>query len=485
MRKLWVQLALAFGAVTFACVLIIGILVNQQTNTQFRNFIAVNRITNSNLITTLTDYRRENGSWAGVESVFDNFTTPGRGRRQGMMMQMGMLANLILTDDTGHVIVDRRGRHNTNTTLSVDNADAVPIWIDGQITGYVLTDTANDIELTQPDQDYLDHTNQILLRAGVIAGGLSMVVGLLIARGLVAPLDKLTQAARLISRGNLDQQVTARGSEEITTLTRAFNDMAAALKQAEILRRNMVADIAHELRTPLTVIQGSLQAILDDVYPLDKAEIASIYDESLVLKQLVKDLRDLAQAEAGQLSFDIQPMRVTEMIESVAPNFEERCQEKDIAFAVDLPATLPMVEADGLRVRQIFHNLLTNALLHTPTCGSIAVSAAHVTYDLPQSDERGIDGVRIAVTDTGMGISTEDVPHVFDRFWRANKSRSRVQGGSGLGLAIAKQLVEAQGGAIGVESTLDKGSCFWFTLPVISRVIQTRPPDRESALSPV
>jgi two-component system OmpR family sensor kinase/two-component system sensor histidine kinase BaeS len=334
--------------------------------------------------------------------------------------------------------------------------------------------------------------NLSLWQASLIAGGLGMLLGLGIARGLSAPLARLATAARHISRGDLSQRVPVSGSDEVADLARAFNEMATGLEQAETLRRNMVADIAHELRTPLTVIQGNLQALLDEVYPLEKSEIAAVYDETLILNRLVNDLRELAQAEAGQLSLNLQPVALTPLVKAAAELFEELAREKKINLNLILPTDLPPVLADSDRVRQVLHNLLANALHHTPEGGVIGV-----VVDRPAEFEQGGRGaeeqesnmsslggrrpalslangsaisgqLRVTITDTGAGISAEDLPHVFNRFWRADKSRSREQGGSGLGLAIARQLIEAQGGHIGVESESvpGRGSRFWFTLPV-------------------
>ena len=193
------------------------------------------------------------------------------------------------------------------------------------------------------------------------------------------------------------------------------------------------------------------------MYPLEKAEIASIYDETLTLSRLIADLRDLAQAEAGQLDLNRQPVELGSLIETLIDLFGGLAHEKEVTLELEIAQNLPPVSADSDRVRQILHNLLANAIRHTPVMGQVKVVAEVVSTP----DQF----VKISVTDTGPGIAPEDLPHVFDRFWRADKSRSRQQGGSGLGLAIAKQLVEAQGGRIGVESQVGQGSCFWFVLP--------------------
>jgi two-component system OmpR family sensor kinase/two-component system sensor histidine kinase BaeS len=252
--------------------------------------------------------------------------------------------------------------------------------------------------------------------------------------------------------------VEVEGSDEMAEVAHAFNEMAAALAASEQHRQNMVADVAHELRTPLSVVQGNLRAILDDVYPLDKAEISRLYDESRLLGRLVDDLRELALADAGQLRLHLRPTDVAQVIRSTTENLAAAADAHEVILTAGMPDDLPTVQADPDRVAQVLRNLLANALRHTPPGGSVRVTAVH-------ADEV----VEIAVADTGEGIAPEDLPHVFDRFWRADPARTRGErwaGGTGLGLSVAQSLVEAQGGRIWAESMPGKGTTVRFTLPL-------------------
>ncbi|UCC88133.1 MAG: HAMP domain-containing histidine kinase [Anaerolineales bacterium] len=232
--------------------------------------------------------------------------------------------------------------------------------------------------------------------------------------------------------------------------------MAAELERADKLRRNMSADIAHELRTPLSVVRGKLEGVLDGVYPATPKHLQPVLEATEVLTYLVEDLRLLAQAEAGQLNTEKRLMDVGDLLQDTQVNFEAQASDQGVTLALDLPTGLPKVKGDWHRITQVLGNLITNALRHTPGGGRVTLSATTV------------DGrVKVSVADTGTGISSEDLPYVFDRFWRGEKSRSRAGGGTGLGLAIAKQLVEIHGGTIGAESTRSKGSEFWFTLPAV------------------
>jgi two-component system OmpR family sensor kinase/two-component system sensor histidine kinase BaeS len=285
-------------------------------------------------------------------------------------------------------------------------------------------------------------------------------------------------AARKIAGGELNHRVEVPSrvlaSQEVTGLAEAFNDMASSLEQAEAVRHDMVADIAHDLRTPLAVVQGNLQAILDGVYPLDRNEIASIHEQTLVLGRLVEDLRELAQAEAGKLDLQLQPVDSGALVEQIVGLYRETAAAYGVEIGLHQTAALPHVIADPDRVKQVLNNLLTNALRYTPAGGTIRVGVGSVA----SRAEGMANEVEISVADTGPGIAPEDLGRVFDRFWRADKSRSRQPGeagGSGLGLAICRQLVEAQGGKIGVESELGRGSRFWFTLPAGKQVEPTVP----------
>ncbi len=461
MNKLWLQLTFAFAVVTVASVLMVGLLANRQMSSDFHRFVVQNQIVDSELLPTLIDYYATNGAWLGVERVFSSFGgLVGRGAGWGRQIQRSRpTRTVMLVDADGHVIYDS-SEDEVLTELSKEAlAEAIPLEWQQQRIGYLAVEISDESTLPPSAQLFLSQINNSLWQAGLIAGALGLLIGLAVARGLSAPLARLASAARQISQGDLNQRVAVAGVEEVADLAHAFNEMATALQDAERLRSNMVADIAHELRTPLSVLQGNLQAILDDVYPLEKSEIASIYDETSILNRLINDLHQLTQAEAGQLSLNVRSTKIAPLLTRMAQLFGELASEKKITLTSTLPPDLPPVPIDPDRTRQILHNLLANALRHTPTGGEISI-----LVERHRQHEHEV--VQISISDTGTGIPAEDLPHVFDRFWRADRSRSRQQGGSGLGLAIAKRLVEAQGGQIGVTSTVGKGSCFWFTVPV-------------------
>lgn len=470
MKKLWVRLTLAFAVVTVTGILVVALLANQQVSTEFRRFVARSQVIDSELVASLAEYYARNGGWDGVETVLPTGPGPG-GMGAGRGMRRGGPA-LILADADGRVVYDQSGQRLATRLSGQELSAAVPIERQNQTVGYLLVSVPGQADLTPEAARFLTQINRALLQAGLISGTAGVLLGLAVARGLSAPLRRLAVAARRISRGELDQRVPVGGAEEIVEVAQAFNDMAASLQQAERRRRTLVADIAHELRTPLSVLQGNLQAILDDVYPLEKSEVATIYDETLILSRLVADLHELAQVDAGQLNLNIHAVEVAPLVERVVALFEEPAAEHGTRLALALPADLPPVLADPDRTRQVLYNLLANALRYSPAGSQIRVQVERLDRSdeasrlAPDSRDETSATVRISVIDTGPGIPAEERPSVFDRFWRADRARSRQKGGSGLGLTIAKQLVEAQGGQIGVESEVGRGSCFWFTLRV-------------------
>ncbi len=289
----------------------------------------------------------------------------------------------------------------------------------------------------------------------IVSALIGLILGVLMSRSLTAPLTRLTEAAQAIGAQDLSRRVAVKGSREIKTLANTLNIMASNLEQAEQLRRNMMADVSHELRTPLTVLEGNLRAALDKVYQLDEEDMAQLYTQTHHLTLLVNDLHELTLAEARKLPLKFEETDVAKLIQETASIFEPLAQDDNISLNYHLRDDIPTVQADPARVRQVLHNLLANALRHTPSGGRIDI-------DVCASDEF----VSIVIKDSGDGIAPEHLEQVFERFYRADPARARTTGGAGLGLAIVKAIVEAHHGHIRVSSEgVGKGSTFTIELP--------------------
>lgn len=307
------------------------------------------------------------------------------------------------------------------------------------------------------EAEFLRRLNQVLLLAALGAGGAALLLAFLLSQGLTGPLRKLAKAAGELAAGCRGLRVEPAGGGEVALLAHSFNAMTEALEQQEGLRRQLIADVAHELRTPLAVIRGNLEALLDGIYRPSPETIVPIHEEVLLLTRLVDELRDLALAEAGQLPLHIAEVDPIDLARGVLSGFQAQANERSIEMPLVLPPIgLPPVQVDAGRIRQVLGNLLANALRYAPQHGRIQVSLQRISPAW----------IQVRVSDNGPGISPEDLPHVFDRFYRGDRSRTRDGAGTGLGLAIARQWVEAHGGAIRVESTPGKGTTFAFTLPV-------------------
>jgi signal transduction histidine kinase len=443
-KSLFFRLMAGFVLVIAVAIAVVYLIANQTTTSEFRYFMFRGQMVRiQDLADNLANYYRLGGSWQGAEAWLGSSPNAFGGMMSGGMSVADARGVIVSASVPGQL-----GRQLSSAEL----AKGTPIRVDGQTVGTLIAEAGMmDAGFDPASQDFLNQVNRSLLLAGIVAGAL----GFVLFRQITAPLNTLAQATHRIAAGDLDARAEVRGEDEIAEVGRAFNAMAENLSRSEAARRNMLADVAHELRNPLGVISSHLEAMQDGVFPTDAEQVASLQDETLLLTRLVDDLRDLALADAGQLSLEREKTDLDALVERTVDAFQAQAAENHVTLANQVPSDVPAGNIDAERIEQVLRNLLVNALRYTVTEGNVTVRLLNTAT-----------AARVEVNDSGPGIPADALPHVLERFWRADKARARAQGGAGLGLAIAKQWVEAHGGQIGVTSQVGRGTTFWFTLPL-------------------
>jgi signal transduction histidine kinase len=444
-RRLLLLLLRAFGIVVFLTVLLILIVaaIVIARNTGTNPFVR----TPTSII--LETYYLGHGSWQGVEAVLEERTnTSIRALRPDWN-------RTILVDANGKVVLDHGSVNSplvgTQYTPSTNETGQV-LSINGVLIGRIWMDRGTPPRVVQLIFTLIGPTAVI----SVLLGILTLIIGLLLMRRMINPLSEVIAAAQAVSQGDLTARVPVHTrNDDLSALSDHFNRMADELERSDIQRRNLFADIAHELRTPITILRGRLEGILDGVYPPDEAHIAPALEETYLLERLVEDLRLLALAEANQLRFEMKPVKLSELAETILGLFSAQAGERNISLHLEAEPELPEVMVDPQRFQQVIGNLIDNALRFTPEGSSIDLTIRRQEND-----------VELIVADSGPGIPEDELTHIFDRFWRGEKSRARSTGGAGLGLSIARQLVEAQGGKITAQNRSPRGFEVQITLPV-------------------
>jgi len=442
-----------FGA--FAAIIVVGVgmvflLFSRELGPSFRAFSQDNSRAHTRAMASFfAYYYAQNGSWQGVERLM----APTDEAHERTMSE-----HFILLDAAGQAVTPDMASHARSLAQNPQAlASGVAVMVAGQRVGTLMTEAMLGTPSTL-EWGFLASINRTITLAGLAAVVVAGLLGALLLWQTMRPLRRLTAATLQIAGGDLEQRVEIHSKDDLGRLAQAFNTMAEKLAHSEQLRKQMVADIAHELRNPLAVVRANLEAILDGVFQPNRERILAIRDETLLLHRLISDLRDLSLADAGELNLHQSSVGVQDLLERTTSLFRPQFSAKSVQLNLETPPTPLQVQADSDRVGQVLSNLLSNALRYTPAGGQVTVKAWN-----------GGPKIFVAVADTGSGISSEDLPHVFERFWRADPSRARMSGGTGLGLAIAKQLVEAHGGQIWAESALGQGTKFTFSLPLSSQ----------------
>jgi len=394
-----------------------------------------------------------------------------------------------LTNAPGEVSVVRTTPDGASLTSGGD-APALPLFTDGMVhvgsTGaleYAVVPVVRSGEVVElvfavreaPGEGLLARITETFrfltdfwwqfLLAGALAAGIALVVARWLARGMTQPLRDMAAAAQKMETGDYSQRVHTRSRDEVGQLATAFNRMSAELQDLEQSRRDLLANVSHELKTPITAIRAHLENLLDGVEQPDPTTLQVMLTQTERLGRLIEQLLELSRLESGELPLLREETPLAPLVTQVLSEIEVARSDRGVAVESALPTDLPAVDVDRERVHQVLFNLVDNAVRFTPAGGAVTVSAH--AYN---------GSVEIRVADTGVGIPPEHLPRLFERFYRADPSRSREDGGTGIGLAIARSVVEAHGGHIKAESELGTGSVFTFDLPVAAAAKNRREP---------
>ncbi|MFC1861758.1 sensor histidine kinase [Chloroflexota bacterium] len=449
------------GALLLIVVISVGLmayLTNLSTTREFQQYVSRgNMMYTQSLADSLEDLYAREQSWNNIQETLKS-------------LPISTSVRILVTDRSGIIIADTAEEWLGKKSEDVGLSNGTPIIASGQTVGnlYLLTSgvmgmgrghmggrSSQTIPMViTAEEDFLDKVNDSLWKVGLIAAAVALVIGLILTQQITRPVRALISGVRQLTKGELSYRVDVKSRDEIGELADSFNIMASSLEKGEQSRRQLTADIAHELRTPLTVIEGTVDGIIDGVFKPDTEHLRLIKEQASLLTHLISDLRDISLAESGQLELNLAPTDIVELVKRMVSNYEINAIEKNVRIKLEEGTQIPEIRIDHVRIEQVISNLLTNAIRHTPSGGSVSVTV-----------KNGEGGLEISVSDTGEGIATEDLPHVFERFYRSGSSRARKEGGTGLGLAIVKQMVEAHGGKVWFESKMGTGSIFSILLP--------------------
>ncbi|MBI2267252.1 MAG: HAMP domain-containing histidine kinase [Armatimonadetes bacterium] len=447
LKTLSIKLSVILVVFTAATILLVSVLVNLALHREFSLYLrTVEQARNDRIFRTLTQAYKESGSWSRVGLPLNYFCNI-------------MDACVKVTEPSGDTALEFCGTKARGGEVPKDHfmgptTVSLDLRVEGHLVGKAfIHPMSHGGQLSRRDRSFLRTINTSILTAGVLAGLLLFVLCFFLSRRLTDPLSRMTQAAIRMGDGDLKQRVERNlPDDEMGQLGYAFNQMAERLENHELLRKTLTADVAHELRTPLTTLQSHIEAMQDGVIPADSQTLSSLHEEVMRLVKLVHDLQDLSRAESGKVVLDKSPADLSLVVRSSLGKLSPLLAEKGIEASVSGEAQPIPVDSGALS--QILLNLIHNAMKYTPRGGRISV---HLSSD----SDLGI----LEVADTGNGIAEEDLPYIFERFYRADKSRSRLTGGTGIGLAIVKELVTAHSGTISVESKLGEGTRFILRFP--------------------
>lgn len=467
------RLLLFFALVVCAGGLASFVLVRGATESQFRSFVFSGDAQKAKVYADiLGEYYAEHAGWEGLQPflaempafVFSKLDERIKGEKSFSPASSYSHATLdallsdriTVADSAGRIVADTSGKLLGTVHPGMHLARGVPIMADFQRVGTVLVGSMVDSSFTGASEQFLVRVIRSLALAIIVSMALAVLLGLALSVQITRPLSVLDGAARRIASGDLSAMVPVVGKDEIASLSSSFNAMTGELRRLDEAKRRIIADSAHELRTPVTLIRGSLEAMIDGVFPLDMDGLKSVYDETLRLSRLIDMLRELELIDSGELKLSRDDIELSSTLGKAVNLFKTQAGEKDIELGVTGRGGEGLeVRADALRLDEVLYNLIGNAIKYAPRGGKVELSA-----------RREGDAVLISVEDSGPGIPEAEREKVFERFYRMDKSRAQDSGGRGLGLSIAYEIVAAHGGSIRIESSPLGGSAFIVRLPL-------------------
>jgi signal transduction histidine kinase len=445
--KLTTKLILAFLLVSLFSSGVIVASTRIATNREFDKF--VNDRYKTELVDELEIYYTENKTWDGIEGSFvpfdRNHSRPGEPQ----------ILFFSIADTSGRILVPGN-RYVLGEIVSPETLNSgTQIQFENKTVGILLYDTA--LDRSPIEAEFIHRINNSIFVSGIGTVILALILGTILSRTITRPIRELTTATKKMADQNFGHTVPVHSKDEIGELAESFNKMSGDLSRSFNLRKQMTADIAHELRTPLSLIIGHAEAVHDGVLPPTAENFEIIREEANRLEQLVNDLRTLSLADAGELSLDFQPVDINKLLSDIKAHYMIPFNQKRISLNLNPAPVVLMANLDPIRFSQVLTNILDNALRYTPEDGHVDISTKQVDTQ-----------IQISIQDSGQGVTPEEAAHLFDRFYRADPSRSRNRddGGSGLGLAIAKSIIEMHKGKIWAESEMGKGLKVLIVLPL-------------------
>ncbi|MCE1253232.1 MAG: ATP-binding protein [Anaerolineae bacterium] len=460
--RLNLRLVLTFVIVTCLTAAAAMLLANRIIHYQFNNLVieSGSRYTRRLAPILARYYERHNG-WQGFSKTMA-FFVDNLQNNDNSNIGSGTLLESILRDDRfilldagGNVVYDSREDENKPFLSKAIINKGTPVLDKNQKQVGTLIAMSSLGALSTTQRAFLAQINLWMLTASFLIILALALASFFVARSISAPIQSLVQAAHKVAAGDYSQTLPVDNNDELGDMAKSFNKMVSQLEEQRELRRRSMADVAHELRTPLSVLQVDLESLEDGLTQPTPESLHALQAEVKHLNRLVEDLRMLSLVEAHELKLDKSPLNLADLLREVAGRMEESARAGKVALRVEVTEQNLPVNGDEQRLAQVLINLISNALQHTPPEGVIRLGAC-----------RAEPWVKVWVSDSGEGIPAEDLPFIFERFYRSDKARSRTKGGSGLGLAIAKSLLEAHDGRIQAQNDPVQGAVFTFMLPL-------------------